>query len=84
MDEGQAKQMSTSKSQELVVYQQVDKNESLYFHEKFKLALIGAIAINVVLLLLFFSKSLTFIYSLNFIIFVFWKCFTLNYILAKF
>ena len=84
MDEGQAKQMSTSKSQELVVYQHLDKKEPLEFHEKLKLALIGAIAVNVVLLILFFSKSLTFIYGLNFIIFVFWKCFTLNYILAKF
>ena len=71
MDESQAQQMSTSKSQELVVYKHHDKNELLGFHEKLKLALIGATAIVVVLLLLVFSKPLTFIYNFNFIIFVF-------------
>ena len=75
IDESQAQQMSTSKSQELVVYQHLDKKEPLGFHEKLKLTLIGAIAVNVVLLILFFCKSLTFIYGLNFIIFVFLEVF---------
>ena len=79
-DESQAQQMSTSKSQELVVYQHLDKNEPLGFHEKLKLTLIGAIAVNVVILLLFFSKSLTFIYGLNFIIFIFLEVFYIEYI----
>ena len=64
MDESQAKQMSTSKSQELVVFQHHDKNEPLRFQEKLKLALIGAIAVIVVLLFLVFSKSLIMILSL--------------------
>ena len=48
IDESQAQHMSTAKSLELVVYKHHDKNEPLGFHEKLKLALIGAIVVIIV------------------------------------
>ena len=82
MDESQAQQMSTSKSQELVVYKYHDKNEPLGFHEKLRLDLIGTTAVIVILLLLVFSKPLTFNYDFNFIIFVFLEVFYIKFHLS--